>query len=199
MRHLSLFGSLAMLAAVLTALPAFATTTQWTLVGVTNDGGGTLTGTFDFNPLQGPLGTFTNVDITDTWNAHGGGGLVWDTSEVTLSSNVVIQLDTPPNMNLGDYYFQMELDFGNGPNLFSSLDDIYKQAVDGPEYYINYNDVLLQTFWNGYVVPTATCGPLGCTAITPIPAALPLFASGLGAMGLLGWRRKRKNIAAIAA
>ena len=35
-------------------------------------------------------------------------------------------------------------------------------------------------------------------ATTPLPAALPLFATGLGAMGLLGWRRKRKN-AAIAA
>jgi hypothetical protein len=27
---------------------------------------------------------------------------------------------------------------------------------------------------------------------TPIPAALPLFATGIGAIGLLGWRRKRK-------
>jgi hypothetical protein len=27
---------------------------------------------------------------------------------------------------------------------------------------------------------------------TPIPAALPLFASGLGALGLFSWRRKRK-------
>ena len=34
-------------------------------------------------------------------------------------------------------------------------------------------------------------------ANTPLPAALPLFASGLGALGLLGWRRKRKNAAAI--
>jgi len=34
-------------------------------------------------------------------------------------------------------------------------------------------------------------------AVTPLPAALPLFATGLGAMGLLGWRRKRKNTAAI--
>jgi hypothetical protein len=34
---------------------------------------------------------------------------------------------------------------------------------------------------------------------TPLPAALPLFATGLGAMGLFGWRRKRKNAVAIAA
>jgi hypothetical protein len=36
-------------------------------------------------------------------------------------------------------------------------------------------------------------------AATPLPAALPLFGAGLGAIGLLGWRRKRKNVAAIAA
>jgi len=28
--------------------------------------------------------------------------------------------------------------------------------------------------------------------VTPLPAALSLFASGLGALGLLGWRRKRQ-------
>jgi len=33
----------------------------------------------------------------------------------------------------------------------------------------------------------------------PLPATLPLFATGLGALGLLGWRRRRKNAAAIAA
>jgi hypothetical protein len=27
--------------------------------------------------------------------------------------------------------------------------------------------------------------------VTPLPAALPLFAAGLGALGLLGWRRKQ--------
>ena len=32
---------------------------------------------------------------------------------------------------------------------------------------------------------------------TPLPAALPLFASGLGVLGLLGWRRKRKAIATV--
>ena len=34
---------------------------------------------------------------------------------------------------------------------------------------------------------------------TPLPAALPLFATGLGAMGLFGWRKKRKAAAAVAA
>jgi hypothetical protein len=30
----------------------------------------------------------------------------------------------------------------------------------------------------------------------PLPASLPLFASGLGALGFLGWRRKRRAEAA---
>ena len=38
----------------------------------------------------------------------------------------------------------------------------------------------------------------GPVANTPLPAALPLFAAGLGGLGLLGWRRKRK-VAALAA
>jgi hypothetical protein len=46
-----------------------------------------------------------------------------------------------------------------------------------------------ETFTQGFFVPEAT----------PLPAALPLFATGLGALGLLGWRRKRKDAAAIAA
>jgi hypothetical protein len=33
----------------------------------------------------------------------------------------------------------------------------------------------------------------------PLPGALSLFASGLAGLGLLGWRRKRKNAAAVAA
>jgi hypothetical protein len=30
----------------------------------------------------------------------------------------------------------------------------------------------------------------------PLPAALPLFATGLGALGMLGWRSKRRAQAA---
>jgi hypothetical protein len=34
------------------------------------------------------------------------------------------------------------------------------------------------------------------SAVTPIPAALPLFISGLGGLGLLGWRRNKQGAAA---
>jgi hypothetical protein len=52
-----------------------------------------------------------------------------------------------------------------------------------------------------YSSPTDNVYALGTsTAIqvsaTPLPAALPLFTTGLGALGLLGWRRKRKSAAA---
>ena len=40
-----------------------------------------------------------------------------------------------------------------------------------------------------------TTGGGGQGGETPLPATLPLFVTGLGALGLLGWRRKRKNAA----
>jgi hypothetical protein len=40
-------------------------------------------------------------------------------------------------------------------------------------------------------IPSANSGDLFLTP-TPLPAALPLFAGGLGVIGLLGWRRKQK-------
>ena len=46
--------------------------------------------------------------------------------------------------------------------------------------------------WYGFTVGYASDAPSG----TPIPGALPLFATGLGALGLIGWRRKRRPAAA---
>jgi hypothetical protein len=45
--------------------------------------------------------------------------------------------------------------------------------------------------------PTITL--VSSVTTTPLPAALPLFATGLGGLGLLGWRRKRANTSALAA
>jgi hypothetical protein len=45
----------------------------------------------------------------------------------------------------------------------------------------------------GHIVQIGTLAPL---PTTPLPATLPLLATGLGALGLFGWRRKRNAIAA---
>jgi len=47
--------------------------------------------------------------------------------------------------------------------------------------------------WIGNLSVTYTFNPPG--SVVPLPAALPLFATGLGALGLLGWRRKKKAAA----
>jgi len=46
--------------------------------------------------------------------------------------------------------------------------------------------------------PSANPGCIEVFAPTPLPTALPLLATGLGVIGLLGWRRKRKAAAALA-
>ncbi len=55
---------------------------------------------------------------------------------------------------------------------------------------------------NGFASPASESDPgmitFVDTVVTPTPAALPLFATGLGALGLFGWRRKRKNVTAVA-
>jgi hypothetical protein len=38
-------------------------------------------------------------------------------------------------------------------------------------------------------------GTLKIQSDVPLPAALPLFATGLAGLGLLGWRRKKKTAA----
>jgi PEP-CTERM motif-containing protein len=66
--------------------------------------------------------------------------------------------------------------------------DTFSFVIGGPVYLglpddITFNDPDAFIFNNLYLPPGAD---------TPLPAALPLFASGLGALGLVGWRRKKK-------
>jgi hypothetical protein len=56
-------------------------------------------------------------------------------------------------------------------------------------------DFIAQTGTNGgCAYCNLSTGLQATISETPLPAALPLFASGLGAIGVLGWRRKRKAV-----
>jgi PEP-CTERM motif-containing protein len=56
--------------------------------------------------------------------------------------------------------------------------------------------------WDGFILSADICyqspcgvvGVLTPTSVVPLPATLPLFVTGLGALGLIGWRRKRKEL-----
>jgi hypothetical protein len=78
------------------------------------------------------------------------------------------------------------------------LDGVSADGIFGVEdFTYNYPPSPAPFIADGFIQGCVTPGP-ACSAATPLPAALSLFATGLGALGLLGWRRKRKN-AAIAA
>jgi hypothetical protein len=98
-----------------------------------------------------------------------------------VSQNLTINTNT---------VYQIEMDvvasvFGSGTQSSSASIDPYFEFAPGFDM-DGYSFVFSDGVGNG---PAAT---------TPLPAASPLFATGLGALGLLGWRRKRKA-AAIAA
>jgi len=55
------------------------------------------------------------------------------------------------------------------------------------------NNYFVDGITDGIVAYGTTLAP--SFAFTPLQATLPLFATGLGALCLLGWRRKRKGAA----
>ena len=79
------------------------------------------------------------------------------------------------------------------PNFVSATEMDFDYGVGGGAAYValpGFGPYARTDTWDPQAVWTLV------TATTPLPATLPLFASGLGAMGLLGWRRKRKAQAA---
>ena len=84
-----------------------------------------------------------------------------------------------------------------GNNLFQTSGNFIISAAfsaTSPQYNLNvFNGANLGLLQNPGPPILNTRGTVSFTLdTTPLPAALPLFASGLGAIGLLGWRRKRK-------
>jgi hypothetical protein len=82
---------------------------------------------------------------------------------------------------------------------------VYLFGVDGGEIltansplYNVYEDFVAGGGGSSWYAYNSSAPGTWSVTTTPIPAALPLFASGLGVLGLLGWRRKRKA-AAVAA
>ena len=71
------------------------------------------------------------------------------------------------------------------------------QTLGGFEFLDSSVDPKTSISWIAFEGDASGSFGIQGVAATPLPAALPLFAGGLGALGLLGWRRKR-NAKAVA-
>jgi hypothetical protein len=127
------------------------------------------------------------VSVTLSSGISIGGLTLWDT---LIGSGVVIQ----PNWSVilsGTAFENMD-----GSDFFLSA--LVALTIDGVAHSYTDSGNVLAGSPNGPSNETMPWTEIGriSTSETPLPAALPLFATGLGALGLLGWRRKRKAQAA---
>ena len=100
----------------------------------------------------------------------------------------------PPDIALDSLWVSFSV--GSGATSFNIYEDdgIY---TPGPPYGCGAVYCLIGPGTVGAVDPFVALTSFTLTP-TPLPAALPLFATGLGALGLFGWRRKQKGATAIA-
>ena len=68
----------------------------------------------------------------------------------------------------------------NNGGTVGSAEAVLIAGLDSGLAYVNIHDAVFPS------------GEIRGQLETPLPATLPLLASGLGALGMLGWRRKRK-------
>jgi hypothetical protein len=179
---LSAFVVTAAAALFLASSSANAVPVTWTLEDVVFSDGGTATGSYVYNASTN---TLSNIHIVTSANAPFGTTYGVPTPGATLST----LFDTlPSSSNLADLTGSPRLIF----ELLAAMTDAGGTISLDTSYAFEA------------ICAVAVCGGApaadrmitsGEVTTTPLPAALPLFAAGLGALGLLRGRRKKKAAA----
>jgi len=188
--------------------PTFSTTNVPTRVNSPSDVA------LDFRSLAGGglnvttsnLGSFTAANSVRPGGVNlGTGGTGGVTGNEVIFS---VSLTTPFNLAAGHYFFVPQVMLDNGEFLWLSA----PRPIGPPGTSFPPGSTDLQSWMRddgidpdwlrigtdivGGATPPTFNAAFSLTGIeTPLPGALPLFATGLGALGLLGWRRKRKATA----
>jgi hypothetical protein len=164
------------------------------------------------NGCCGPFDVSANLDATPI-GLSGNFNIVGISGTVTENGTPysITGLISPPSDPGG--YFGFNNIIYNGASYKFDTGGVGFYAAGGLNYYPADPSTAYNVYDNGYPnaqlsttasydVNTPFNGTYSITEITsgsssatPLPAALPLFATGLGALGLLGWRRKRKAAA----
>ena len=157
---------------------------QYDTLGVSGYSGTLSEGTIKLNLLSFTAGV--NAIVPQVYNN------VYSIAEtMTVGSGTPQQLTVPFNLNIS---YSDTLTIVGGTTL-SFLDGgtLWQVVVNGLTLGPNPGGTM-----TGWLTAQVTDRPAGVSQ-APLPAALPLFASGLGAMGMLSWWRKRKNSGATVA
>lgn len=183
-------------------------------------GAGNFATTYDNFTLSGGNGTISQIDWTGGYfNPSTQGTITGYTINIYANNSGIPGASLYSESVAGNAGETSLGTFFNNP-MFSYSASANFAATEGVEYWLSIvpdlNGEFPQWGWgessNGdgssYQVFNGVAQPpvvgdraftLDGTFTTPLPGALPLFASGLGALGLLGWRRKRKAAALAAA
>ena len=146
-----------------------------------------MTGTGNSSAPQYYQTTNGQVDMSNVNGSpvSGSNGWLWRQNQpVTFSPNGSPVTGTMASMTVD----------GTGGDIVYTISDYSALSLDG-DIAISWAMTCANDIIQGTTTGFPVLGPPGHMGATPLPAALPLFATGLGAMGLLGWRRKRKNAA----
>ena len=182
--RLSVCGALALLGAVCAPLAA---ANAATLTGDTIHG-------FYLSPNTGTV----NVDL-GTFTAPGG-GQVFNPPELSYTVSgtqitITNLLDVPVAFNPASFNGFEFVDVSTDPGINGiTLDPSTTAPVNISVATFTSNSVFLNFQGQTWDAHTAAVFDLqfGSVSSVPVPAALPLFATGLAGLGLLGWRRKKK-------
>jgi hypothetical protein len=153
----------------------------------------------DFTSADAPYSTSDYVSISLTFSAALGDNLPYShvvPTSFSISNGLVTITSAndlaAPN-SYGTPFFAVSTD-NNGAILNWNVADIQAgpgQYIDSRNFSGSILDVTLLTP-DAYGNEASVDDP-GTWTVTPLPAALPLFATGLGVICVLAWRRKRKT------
>jgi hypothetical protein len=157
------------------------------------------------------------VNITATWSVGGSPVTMVDFGTVFTGSHnsIIVQLILQANGTLDSFTDdgtslvpQEDIDFSFKPISFDYEQDGPDGSTATYQTEVNWDPTsngpgqatLIQAYSADYADPEASISIIGTSVTeTPLPSALPLFATGLGLLGLLDWRRKRKKATLAAA
>ena len=157
---------------------------------------------FDFSfTNQFPLGTVNGTvtgridGLTDTGTSAATAVFITSSPTglfypLTASDNILSQ----PSVNIPFNYFTVTNGVLTAENFQAQF-----PIANTPEFFALLLNSAIPQFNANRFGPTTDFLVLSTSATfsqVPLPATLPLFASGLAGLGLLGWRRKKKAIAA---